>query len=96
MRVKVVEALAAGKAVVATPLAVEGLGVTSGDQLEIAEGADGLVAAMVRLLTDSERRKALAARARQWASEHLGWEASIAGYEALYRELLVRAGPEKG
>jgi glycosyltransferase involved in cell wall biosynthesis len=94
MRVKVVEALAAGKAVVATPLAVEGLGVTSGDQLEIAEGADELVAAMVRLLTDSERRTALAARARQWASEHLGWETSLAGYEALYHSLLARRGPE--
>ena len=36
MRVKVLEALAAGKAVVGTPLAVEGLEVTPGDQLEIA------------------------------------------------------------
>ena len=36
MRVKVLEALAAGKAVVATPLAMEGLSVVSGGQLEVA------------------------------------------------------------
>src|SRR5438132_405628 len=37
MRVKVLEALAAGKPVVASSLAVEGLGVSDGDQLLIAE-----------------------------------------------------------
>ncbi len=37
MRVKLVEAMAAGKPIVATPIAVEGLGVTHGEHLFLAE-----------------------------------------------------------
>jgi polysaccharide biosynthesis protein PslH len=87
IRVKVLEALAAGKAVVATPLAVEGLNVASGDQLEIAQTADQLRDALCRLLGDEEARRALGTRARNWAVEHLSWSTSIAQYETLYDSL---------
>jgi glycosyltransferase involved in cell wall biosynthesis len=87
MRVKVLEALAAGNAVVATPLAVEGLDVATGDQLEIAETADEMRHAISRLLGDEEARRALGMRARAWAVQHLGWGESIERYEALYGSL---------
>jgi glycosyltransferase involved in cell wall biosynthesis len=90
MRVKVLEALAAGKAVVATPLAVEGLDVVPGEQLEVAAGAPELTAALERLLRDEPRRRALAERARAWACERLGWERAVERYERLYAELLAR------
>jgi glycosyltransferase involved in cell wall biosynthesis len=90
MRVKVLEALAAGKAVVATPVAVEGLDVTSGEQLEIAASADEFSLALTRLLRDESRRTALAQSARAWACEHLGWGEAISRYEALYSELTAR------
>lgn len=90
MRVKVVEALAAGKAVVATPLAVEGLDVTAGDQLEIAEGEGEFTAALARLLGDGDARRALAGRARAWAQAELGWDRAVSRYEELYAELLGR------
>jgi len=93
MRVKVLEALAAGKAVVATPLAVEGLDVAAGDQLEIAETEDDIRRALSRLLDDEGARRALGGRARAWAREHLGWGASIERYEALYDSLA--AGPRR-
>lgn len=89
MRVKVLEALAAGKAVVATPLAVEGLDVTPGDQLEVAEGDAEFTAALARLLGDGEARRALAERARAWARAELGWDRAVARYEELYTELLA-------
>jgi glycosyltransferase involved in cell wall biosynthesis len=88
MRVKVVEALAAGKAVVATPLAVEGLDVSPGDQLEVAEDA-AFTAALARLLGDAEARRALAERAGEWARAELGWDRAVTRYEALYAELLA-------
>jgi glycosyltransferase involved in cell wall biosynthesis len=88
MRVKVLEALAAGKAVVATPLAVEGLGLNAGTELEIASGEEELRAALARLLGDQRARSELGARARAWACERLGWDVSIARYEALYTSLL--------
>lgn len=88
MRVKVVEALAAGKAVVATPLAVEGLDVRAGEQLELAESDAGLREAMARLLDDPEGRAALGARAHAWARANLSWDAVVAAYERLYASLL--------
>lgn len=90
MRVKVLEALAAGKAVVATPLAVEGLDVVSGEQLEVAASAEDFTSALECLLRDESRRRALAERARAWACERLGWDDAIARYERLYLELVGR------
>lgn len=90
MRVKVLEALAAGKAVVATPLAVEGLDVTAGDQVEVAEGEGEFTEALARLLGDRDARVALAERARAWARAELGWDRAVARYEELYAELLAR------
>jgi glycosyltransferase involved in cell wall biosynthesis len=90
MRVKVLEALAAGKAVVATPLAVEGLDVTSGEQLEIAASAEDFSGALKRLLGDESRRRRLAESARVWSRENLGWDDAITRYERLYAELTGR------
>lgn len=87
MRVKVLEALAAGKAVVASPLAVEGLDVSDGEQVRLATTDQEFCQAIVRLLDDPAARAALAARARRWASENLDWETSVAAYEALYSSL---------
>ncbi|MEJ7811826.1 MAG: glycosyltransferase family 4 protein [Gemmatimonadaceae bacterium] len=88
MRVKVLEALAAGKAVVATPLAVEGLSVTDGEQVALGETDRQLCDAIGALLDSPERRAALAARARAWAVANLGWERPVAAYETLYASLL--------
>jgi glycosyltransferase involved in cell wall biosynthesis len=78
MRVKILEALAAGKAIVASPLAVEGIGVTDGEQLLLAETDEEFAGAILALL---------AGRARAWAEENLGRERWIAAYERLYEEL---------
>jgi glycosyltransferase involved in cell wall biosynthesis len=94
MRVKVAEALAAGKAVVATPLAVEGMGASDGEHLVIAESDAAFAEAVAALLRDPSRRSALAARARSYATAALGWDAPVAAYEALYHRL--RAGGRRG
>lgn len=90
MRVKVLEALAAGKAVVATPMAVEGLEVTAGEQLEVAAGEAELTATLARLLSDAGERRILAERAGDWARAELGWDRVVARYEELYEELPAR------
>jgi glycosyltransferase involved in cell wall biosynthesis len=87
MRVKVLEALAAGKAVVASPLAVAGLDVVDGRDFLLAETQDEFAEAICALLGDRERRIALGRAARAWAEEHLGWGAIVEAYEQLYREL---------
>jgi glycosyltransferase involved in cell wall biosynthesis len=88
MRVKLLEALAAGKAIVASPRAAAGLAVTPGVELELAETDDEFVDAVVALLQDSARRLALARNGRAWAIEHLGWNGRVQSYDALYRSVL--------
>jgi glycosyltransferase involved in cell wall biosynthesis len=62
MRVKTAEALAAGKAVVGSPLAFEGLDVEPGTHAAFATGAEEFVAAAGRLLADPERRARMGPR----------------------------------
>lgn len=92
MRVKVLESLAAGKAIVTTPRAAEGLDIQDGEQLAIAETDDEFIARIVHLLQNSEDRLALAKRARAWACRNIAWGQSIAKYETLYKTLLFGLG----
>jgi polysaccharide biosynthesis protein PslH len=88
MRLKVLEALAAGKAVVATPLAVAGLDVREGDPVALASDDEAFAHQIAHLLTDAPARAALAERARQWAERHLSVDRMARAYEALYDSLL--------
>jgi N-methylhydantoinase A/acetophenone carboxylase len=69
-------------------MAAEGLDLADGEQIVLARSDAEFADAIVGLLSDPGRRAALAARARAWACANLGWETSMAGYEALYRRLL--------
>jgi glycosyltransferase involved in cell wall biosynthesis len=88
MRIKVLEALAAGKAVVTTPLGVEGLDGIDGAQVSLAENDVEFIERIVYLLEHPDARASLARQARKWASEHINWVHSMARYETLYAELL--------
>lgn len=93
MRVKALEALAAGKALVATPLACEGIPVEPGVHALVAAEGPALADAIVTLLQDGARRRRMAAAAREFAVSRLAWEPSVARYEQLYARLLA-APPE--
>jgi glycosyltransferase involved in cell wall biosynthesis len=95
MRVKVLEALAAGKAVIASPLAVEGLDLVDNEHVLLAKTDQQFGDAIVQLLAHPERRTSLATRARAWADTHLRWERSIALYERLYEETIARSATKK-
>lgn len=90
MRVKILEAMAAGKAIVATPLAVEGLDICDGEQVLLASTDEEMIDRISRLLADNALRSALAGRARAWAADHLGWERVMDAYEAVYWRLLEK------
>jgi len=55
-RFKILEAWAAGRAVVSTTLGAEGLGARNGEHLVLADDADGFADAVVRLLNDASLR----------------------------------------
>jgi glycosyltransferase involved in cell wall biosynthesis len=88
MRVKVLEALAGGKAIVATPLALEGLDLKDGEHVVVAETDAEFADALVALLTDPERRTAIARAARRWAERNLDLDSRVRAYEALYTSLI--------
>lgn len=87
MRVKVLEALAAGKALVASSRAIEGLDLVSEEHVLVAESDAEFADAISTLLGDERARAALAGRARAWAVANLAAEQSAQAYEALYDSL---------
>lgn len=84
---KVLEAMAMGRPVVATPLAVEGIALERGDELEVADGADAIATAVDRLLADPAARLEMGRRARELVMRRYTWDACAAVYDRLYREL---------
>jgi glycosyltransferase involved in cell wall biosynthesis len=90
MRVKVVEALAAGKPVVASPLAASGLAVTDGEQIFLAKTHEEFAERIALLLDDPALRRRLGEAARTWAQENLGWRPVVDAHERLYRQLVDR------
>ena len=92
MRGKVLEALAWGKALVATPRAAEGVDAANGEHLVIADGEDALVDAIAGLLLDVAQRRRIAGNARRWAESNLGWEHGVAAFERLYERVTLPSG----
>jgi len=88
MRVKVLEALAAGKAVVGSPLAFDGIELIDGEHAVFAQTDDEFVEAALALLADPARREAIGTSARAWAEANLSWESRVAVYDRLYTALL--------
>jgi glycosyltransferase involved in cell wall biosynthesis len=87
MRVKVLEALAAGKAVVASARAAEGVTAAQGEDLVVVDGAYETAAAIRRLLEDDGARRRMAGRARTWALRELSWSVMADRYDELYERL---------
>jgi polysaccharide biosynthesis protein PslH len=87
MRVKTIEALAAGKAVVSTPLGVAGLDL-AGNEVAIAETAEHFAEEVVALLVAPERRAELARKARAWAEIALRGADEFRMYQSIYANLV--------
>lgn len=88
MRVKVLQALALGKAVVATPIAAEGLARVEGDlPLRLGNDADELANALAELLACAEERDGLGRRARAFVERYHSAEAYVQRLEATIAEI---------
>lgn len=81
MRVKLLEALSMGMAVVTTPLGAQGFPVRHGEELMIAGSPEAFAAAVVELLRDDRRRAELGSRARELILERYDW--SVIGRQFL-------------
>ncbi len=90
-KLKVVEALAAGRPLVATSVAAEGIEIEHGVHALIADGPDAFAGAVVRLLEDRDLAERLAAAGRALVAETLSWNHAVDVLDAQLREIVPRA-----
>ena len=74
---KVLEAMAMGRPVIASPAAFEGIEAEPGRDLLVADGPQDQASAIGALLTDRPRAKAIAAAARRQMESRYRWEARL-------------------
>jgi glycosyltransferase involved in cell wall biosynthesis len=86
--IKVLEAMAMGKAVVSTSSGVHGLNVSSEDGVVVSDIGAAMADSINQLLKDRSRRKALGQRARQIVEERFDWQQIAKYQDALYSELI--------
>jgi glycosyltransferase involved in cell wall biosynthesis len=87
MRVKALEALGAGKAVVASPLALRGTNLVDGEHVLTCSTDEQFASAIVSLLQRPDRRRVLGENARSWAEVNSRWEPRIRMHEDLLQSL---------
>jgi glycosyltransferase involved in cell wall biosynthesis len=85
-RIKILEAMASGTAVVATAIGAEGIHYTDGEDIVIANTGEEMAAATVALLRDRSRCARLGAAGRRLVEQQYSWDASA---EVIRREVLA-------
>ena len=80
-RLKIFEAMAMAKAVVSTTIGAEGLPVTDGRDILIADDPAAFADAVVRLIRNKTERQALEAAARRLVVERYDWSAVAEDFE---------------
>jgi len=85
-RFKVLEAMAQALPMVSTPLGVEGIGVTDGQELRLGATPEAFAAAVLALLTDRQQGAALGRRARDFVEREYSWDVIMPRMEALYQQ----------
>jgi polysaccharide biosynthesis protein PslH len=94
-RLKVLEAMAAGRAVVSTSIGCEGLDVVDGQHLLVADNPGTFAARVLELVADPERRARLAQAGRGLVERRYGWPGAVAALEAVYEAALVERARDR-
>lgn len=94
-RYKILEAMASGTPIVATPIAVEGLKVSDGKEVLIGETAEQMASQTVRLLQNPTLRQKLAEKGRQFVRTHYDWDYISQKLDAIYQEMGQASRDEK-
>jgi glycosyltransferase involved in cell wall biosynthesis len=81
-RLKIFEAMSAGRAVVSTSIGAEGLPTVPGRHLALADTPEAFAREVVSLLRDEDARNQLARAARELVTTHYDWAAAAGHLEA--------------
>jgi len=87
VKVKIMEALAMGKAIVATPIAAEGMGLESGRDLIVTDLGPTFSAAVAELWQDAAARNAMQRHAREAAVARFSVNAGHETLDRIYARL---------
>ena len=83
-RLKVLEAMAMGQAIVSTQLGCDGFAFEDGGEVRFADDPAAFAETAVALLRDRAQAAALGGSARAYVEAHYGWDAIVPRLEALY------------
>lgn len=87
-RLKIVEAMAMGKAIVSTTLGAEGIQAVSGRDIVIEDEPTAFASAVNRLLADPGLAARIGESARQLAVERYSWSGAAEALDGFYRRTL--------
>ena len=90
IRVKILHAMATGNAVVATTVACEGLPVTDGEEIFLADDEVTFAERVVQLLADAALRETMGLRARRLVEGRFGWPRIAEELERHLRRAMAR------
>lgn len=90
-RLKLLEAMAMGRAIVSTSLGAEGLNAEPGTHLLLGDTPETFAEAVVSLLRDETRRAEMGARAAVFVRQRYDWAAIIPRLEAVYETATLPA-----
>jgi len=94
-RLKIFEAMSMAKAVVSTTVGAEGLPVTAGRDIVIADEPARFAQAIVHLIRDESARRAIEAAARLLVVDHYDWSAVAADFESALERMTKRDAIER-
>jgi glycosyltransferase involved in cell wall biosynthesis len=85
---KVLEPLALGVPVVSTSIGLEGLGLTVGEDILVANNPEAIAAEVAKLLTNESLRTSMSARASAKVRTRFSWETIAGDLEHIYQEVI--------
>ncbi len=96
LRIKILEAMALGKPVVATTIGAAGIGVRHGEDILLADDPDAFAAAVSELLNDPAKTRAIGDAGRCLVASRYSTEALARGLLTFYEELTQGRGVHAG
>ncbi len=86
--IKIMEAMAMGKAIVSTPAGVNGLDLAWGADVVVRETGEQMAAAIRELLGEADKRRAIERQARATVEARYGWDIIARRQKRLYDSLI--------
>ena len=88
---KILEAMALGVPIVATPKSLTGTPIKDGRDLLVAEDASQFAETVKKLLSDEALRRSLAEEARRLVEKNYSWDGIAKQFENFYEDFTVKA-----